>query len=450
MKNFVLLIIAAITICGATMFTSCSPVDNPATQQEEETLKAKLVGQWIIEMTADEVKTAGVVKDVTLPAEGDTFVYICQFDTDGTGWQEFNILKDGDLVGQSFTRYDSEFSYMMSADGKVAVKFEDNDKQALAFSFDGKTLKHTDGDKVTILVSATTEQIQTYQMLSDEWHGGSAGSIDLSTLEYDYVAQDGDILTGTLDDNVQISIADGATVTLNHVNINGSGAWIHDQWAGITCKGNATIILKGTNIVKGFYENFPGIFVPGDKDNPTNNKTLTIQGTGSLTASSNGWATGIGGGRFISCGNIVIESGSIIAFGGDDSAGIGGGAEKSCGTITISGGSVNATGGIGAAGIGSGEYGSCGTITISGGTVNANGGKYAAGIGGGYGAGCGDITITTGVTSVIATKSASNPGPNSIGAGCSDSDFTATCGTVTIGGIVTGNITDSPYTYPQP
>lgn len=86
MKNFVLLIIAAITICGATMFTSCSLVDNPATQQ------------------------------------------------------------------------------------------------ALAFSFDGKTLKHTDGDKVTILVSATTEQIQTYQMLSDEWHGGSAGAIDLSTL----------------------------------------------------------------------------------------------------------------------------------------------------------------------------------------------------------------------------------------------------------------------------
>jgi hypothetical protein len=36
--------------------------------------------------------------------------------------------------------------------------------------------------------------------------------------------------------------------------------------------------------------------------------------------------------------------------------------------------------------------------------------------------------------------------PNSIGAG----GISTICGTVTIGGVVTGNITDSPYTYPEP
>ncbi|MDT3360443.1 MAG: hypothetical protein LIR31_00380 [Bacteroidota bacterium] len=92
---------------------------------------------------------------------------------------------------------------------------------------------------------------------------------------------------------------------------------------------------------------------------------------------------------------------------------------------------------------------SCGNILISGGTVTATGGENAAGIGGGRGnsntelSSCGTITITTGVTKVTATKGSG--APNSIGAG-----YFGTCGTVTIGGIVTGNITTSPYTYPAP
>ena len=44
------------------------------------------------------------------------------------------------------------------------------------------------------------------------------------------------------------------------------------------------------------------------------------------------------------------------------------------------------------------------------------------------------------VTQVTATKG--SDAPNSIGAG-----QYASCGTVTIGGVVTGSITDSPYTY---
>ena len=259
----------------------------------------------------------------------------------------------------------------------------------------------------------------------------------LSKLTAAYTAQNGETLTGTLASNVKISIADGATVTLDGVSINASGSWTSGDYAGITCAGDATIILSGTNTVKGFYKDYPGIQAAAGK-------TLTINGTGSLTASSNGYSAGIGAGSKISCGNIEIQGGTITATGGERGAGIGGAYNAGCGNITISGGKVKATGGEYGAGIGGGRRFtanvSCGNILISGGTVNATGGADAAGIGGGrgnnntYKSSCGTITITTGVTSVTATKGNSNA--QSIGAG-----RYGTCGTVTIeaGANVTQN-----------
>ena len=323
-----------------------------------------------------------------------------------------------------------------------------------------------------------------------------AGDVDLSTLTADYEAQDGDVLTGTLAGNYKISIADGATVTLDGVTINGYNSSDY-KWAGITCVGDATIILKDetTNTVKGFYSGYPGI-----QAGPTGTM-LVIKGgsvgTGSLTASANGWAAGIGGGYQMTCGNIEIQGGVITATGGTSTAGIGGGGNDgsvsggNCGDITISGGTVNATGGFKAAGIGGGVNAtcsnitisggsitvkggvggaaigsgcaqdiaaSCGDITISGGTIEATAGDASAGIGSGFSqtgvATCGNITITSGVTSVTAKKSVSDLGPNSIGAG-----RYGTCGTVTIGDtkywennayVNDGNIylTTSPIIYP--
>ncbi len=255
---------------------------------------------------------------------------------------------------------------------------------------------------------------------------------DLATITADYEAKDGETLYGTLGSNVKISIADGATVTLKDVNINGVDNYSY-AWAGITCAGDATITLEGTNTVKGFAKKYPGIFV-------SSGKTLIINGTGELNASSNGSAdngsggAGIGGGYEMNCGNIEIQSGTVTATGNQWGAGIGGGYNASCGNITISGGTVTATGGNNGAGIGGGKRFtanvSCGNILISGGTVNATGGEGAAGIGGGKGnnnsnkSSCGTITITTGVTSVTATKGS---GANSIGAG-----KYGTCGSVTI------------------
>ncbi|MBO6058446.1 MAG: hypothetical protein J6P64_09630 [Bacteroidales bacterium] len=245
------------------------------------------------------------------------------------------------------------------------------------------------------------------------WDGDLSKVTNESTEAF-ATARDGMTIYGTLGVNKKISIADGATVTLNNATINGVNNWSY-QWAGLNCLGDATINLADgtTNTVKGFYENYPGIHVPSGN-------TLTIQGTGTLNASSNGYGAGIGGGNGISCGNITIRGGTITATGGENAAGIG-------------------------AGYGNNNESVCGIITITSGTITATGGSYAAGIGSGVGGGgnsssCGAISIASTVTRVTATKGSG--APNSIGAGSS-----GTCGTVTIGGVE-GAISESPYTYP--
>lgn len=314
----------------------------------------------------------------------------------------------------------------------------------------------------------------------------------LSTLTSDYQLHDNEKLTGTLGQNVKISIADGATVTLSSATINGKSVY-SCKWAGLTCEGNAVIILEGDNTVKGFWDDYPGIYVP-------EGKTLTIKGEGSLTASSNGWGAGIGGGEYSNCGNIVIESGTIIAEGGTQAAGIGSTTRHSCGTITITGGTVTASGGTkgsgigterrgrcteiaitggtvtakgdeGASGIGSGSSGTCGKVSISGGSVTAEGGRfgagigtgeeeahcsevlitggivsatggeYAAGIGGGTDSACGSITITDTVERVTAVRGLY--ADHSIGAGA---HYIGEKCIVTIGGVE-GEVSESPCIY---
>lgn len=167
-------------------------------------------------------------------------------------------------------------------------------------------------------------------------------TINLRNLSSAYEAPTGVVLTGTLINKVRITIADGATVTLRDANINGDGTWTDGAFAGITLAGGATIILEETNTVKSLGINHPGIFVPG-------NKTLTIQGSGSLDVSGGKNGAGIGGeyaSPAVNSGNIVIAEGTIVATAGDDGAGIGSGRESSCGTITILGGTIKIGGTI--------------------------------------------------------------------------------------------------------
>ncbi len=336
--------------------------------------------------------------------------------------------------------------------------------------------------------------------------------IDLSNIPASLIASDGHTvtvpdgatLTGTLDGTTQkfkVSIADGATVTLDGVTINGVNE-VGCLWAGLTCAGDATIILKdGTeNTVKGFSNDFPGIFV-------REYKKLTIKGgttdPGKLTASpfdggtDDSYGAGIGGGFAKNCGaieilggiitatggkyasgigscfegswgDIIISGGNVTSKGGDYAAGIGSGhfgGKNGYGNISITGGTVYATGGEGGAGIGSGNGSNngsqspkaiCGDITISGGTVEATGGEKAAGIGtGSYYSKCGNISITSNVTKLTATKGSG--AYCSIGWGSTVNSLQTSCGTVRIGctldtdgnpvGGNTGKISTSPFTY---
>jgi hypothetical protein len=301
------------------------------------------------------------------------------------------------------------------------------------------------GDVYTYDRSEVTFLCGKYYEVKVQMTKQQPATIDLSKLSEPYIAVNGDVLTGTLpeDVNVKISITDGATVTLRDVTIEGYDDKSYD-WAGITCEGDATINIEGTNSIQGFYYKYPGISVPIGK-------TLTIRGSGSLEAKSNqgihidtdknGHQTtsrvvsgsGIGGSiTDEDCGNIVIESGTITATGSYRSAGIGSSDQQSCGTITITGGTVTATGGDYAAGIGAGyEFSArCGNITITGGTVIAKGGQGAAGIGCGVSSHCGNITISNSA-SVTATKG--DASPYSVGFGYNDVVGEPTCGTITIG-----------------
>ena len=266
----------------------------------------------------------------------------------------------------------------------------------------------------------------------------SMGTVNLAEKTSDYTAQDGDVLYGTLPEGLKLSIAAGATVTLNGVTITGGEDESGNSWPGIDCKGKATINLGGVNRVNGFNEG-AGIFIPSGY-------TLTIQGDGILEANGGVHCAGIGGNVNVNCGNIKIEGGNITATGGREAAGIGCGFEASCGNITISGGTVIATSGGGSAGIGSGENlvneVSCGKITISGGTVTATGRSQGAGIGTGNSRNslsnkCGTITISGGT--VTATGSVGAAGSAGIGSG-----HISSCGDIKIEG---GNITATGAGY---
>lgn len=305
------------------------------------------------------------------------------------------------------------------------------------YTKDGVTAFNTTGKYFEIAVKMT-RQPKTYNL--DEASG-------------DITLKDGDVLTGTLNGAskpYKISIAAGATVTLDGATINGYNSDNTQKWAGLTCLGDATIVLKDgtTNSVRGFHSNNSGI-QPGPSGT-----TLTIRGSGSLTASSgnsgySGNGAGIGGSDtvegVVNFGNIVIEGGTIVAQGGNYAAGIGASYCGNCGDIEIGGTAhVTATGGLQAAGIGAGKgddngISTCGNIEIGGtATVIATGGQYGAGIGSGWYSECGNITIRSTVTSVTATKG-SDAG-NSIGAGVNGS-AKSKCGTVTIedGANVTQN-----------
>jgi hypothetical protein len=405
---------------------------------------------------------------ITIKAQGEDEYYRTEIFDENTKTVEVTVVKKAGSISFAAASVskqygDANFTNPLTIVGDGVATYESSNEEVA-------TVDATTGE-VTIVGSGTANITATiadgdgyaYETKSVSYTLKVTRLVNLSTLTSEFIAKDCYILTGTLAGNYKISIAAGASVELKDVTINGvnDGAY---RWAGLTCLGNANITITGTNSVKGFYNDYPGI-----QAGPVGT-TLTINGTGSLTATGGDYAAGIGSGwggsscgditisggtvnasssnagagigsgyGDSSCGAITISGGTVNASSNEDGAGIGSGFfNSSCGNITISGGTVNASSGDAGAGIGSGWGGcSCGAITISGGTVTASSGLAGAGIGSGYLSTFGSITITAGITQVQATRNDSYAWP--IGKGNSDNDS----GAVTINGVtVTSNTWD--------
>lgn len=366
-KRFLSLLLAAVmTAAAALSLSSCKSDENSENSEKPAPSKYDVTGTWMAEVEAPG--TVGGGGQMTY----DHQVTACKFNSDGSGtWYRFMLTNDsGNPVAVDGGAGHGDFTYSVGEDGQIACRLTGSQAPAyypasLALTLSGDSIAGREGD-VSYKMSRASDIMARW---ITEWdrrlHGGGNSDettgdiVDLSTLTGDMEARNGQTLTGTLACNVKVSIADGATVTLRDATINGRNKNAL-RWAGITCPGNATLVLEGANSVRGFQRMFPGIHI-------AQGKTLTIQGSGSLDAGSNGYGAGIGGGSSMDCGHIVIEGGTISAEGGNEAAGIGGGGYAACGNITITGGvtSLTATKGDGAKhSIGAGADGSCGTVTI--------------------------------------------------------------------------------------
>jgi len=197
----------------------------------------------------------------------------------------------------------------------------------------------------------------------------------------------------TTTDSIVVDPGVTAHVTLNGVKINLSSNQDNSCAFNIASGATVNLTLGGDNVLTSGVDSYGSGY---DGLSVQSNSTLTIDGTGTLTATGgNINGAGIGGGG----NSITINNGTITAYGGLNAPGIGGGSD-----ITINGGTINATGGSWGAGIGGrGDGGLVHTITINGGTINATGGSLGAGIGGGStGGGSGVITIHGGLINATA------------------------------------------------
>ena len=291
-----------------------------------------------------------VTKVVATKGDGAPYSIGAGYGEQGSGVITIGGMVSGDISVSPF-EYPSE-SYTVAFDGNggsgsmesrnvssnLEMELSANAFVREGYSFicwntaaDGSGTSYADKAKIKNLAEAGSS-VTLYALW---WHKG-----DISDLKVDYQAQDGDVLTGELSAPVKISIANDAKVTLNGVTIEGVNDPAY-MWAGITCEGNCEIVLAegSKNFVKGFDENYPGIFVP-------EGYTLTISGSGKLDANRNGYGAGIGAGTMFNCnmaGDIVLIGGDITATGGGTSAGIGGPTNTSVGNITITNGVTKVT-----------------------------------------------------------------------------------------------------------
>lgn len=346
--------------------------------------------------------TGSITQTLTVP-DGMT-VTVSDASIDVSNNQPAIVLGEGSkLIVKGTNTIRATYADAIQCNGNATIEFQSTTNTINAVTSGTKGIQIADGKSLNITGSGSTSL------------SGNIGVPASASLKFDgqpashniYIPDATTLSANGIGINSTITIGSGDTFTLSWTTISVTSG------PGIQCSGNATIILDGTNTISTTAEGYPAIQAG------SSGTTLTIQGSGSVTATGGKYGAGIGGrydtsSNFI-CGNIAINSGTVTATGGELAAGIGSGGignigwSSTCGDITISGGTVTATGGKQAAGIGSGNgynsgYSTCGDITISGGTVTATGGTYAAGIGSGNMGTFASISITDGISSVVGRR----------------------------------------------
>ncbi len=418
---------AIFTICGAMVIslTSCSSDSDDDFPEIDTTQQANLFGTWYVRYDA-----TGTIDGQSYKSVVDVYEFPEVLKKDGMGvWNRLFFAEEddqkpfADLGGGSGAT--GVFTYTINSSGIVKLKLTNLDLATLDQSYYAPVERNMQLSSNRLLATGVSDTPISLALADDDleedihnWHlllhGGDDahenGVVNLSKLTKDYVAQDGEILTGTLPPNISLKMAENASITLRDVTHKAKGDASNDwkKIAGIQTAlyGTNTITLEGNNTLTGYKD--AGIFViPGS--------TIVIKGEGSLYAE--GWAAaGIGCASWWRSGKIIIEGGNIKAVGDQGAAGIGTADSKPEGMREVYLEDIS----------------DCEGIYISGGTVEAIGGDFAAGIGSGYGGECEPITITFGVTKVTATAGFGGAYP--IGRGrIQEGDYYSWCRSVVIG-----------------
>ena len=281
---------------------------------------------------------------------GDGSNISCTFSVN-TSMMKFNVQAPATTAGQTATlTYKSGDAELAKATYTVAA----SGNNTIYMTIPAGSLS---GEQSLVFASGTTNETEVLSATGANFAAGQTYSkniiftsaTDLSSVSWPYTAQDGEVLTGTVSSMSHLlMIAPGATVTLRNVNLSGNLDYI------VGTQGDATIVLKGTNVITNtksqvveYDASYPAIYILQDMESSVN-KTLTIEGTGSLTASANqSMVIGPYGetinGVVTAAGNLVISGGAITLNSGSNAPGIGVLEPHDFGSVTINTGITSLT-----------------------------------------------------------------------------------------------------------
>ncbi|MBQ6918349.1 MAG: Ig-like domain-containing protein, partial [Prevotella sp.] len=182
---------------------------------------------------------------ITIKAQGEDDYYRTEIFSENTTTVEVTVIpakaagsisfaaasvikyKNDELLPNPLTIVgDGVVTYSSSNEGIATVDATTGEVTIIGFGSTNITATVTDGAEY-----AYKTKTVSYTLTVDP-------AINLAALSGDYIAQNGDVLTGTLAGNYKISIAENANVELKDVTINSTG--VDDSnydWAGLTCDG---------------------------------------------------------------------------------------------------------------------------------------------------------------------------------------------------------------------